>query len=1061
MARRGDAIIDLSPGSLDARQRNAVVASLARSELAPPETSRHQGSSHLSQQTFRQQGNLEIYSLDRLEGDAEPFVAYRPENLIARSRHDGVAPGNRQLVLTHGSHHLTYRWTFPDLGNVIAVTVGHPTDPDSRPVYDDISVIAGRTGVVLEILVDVGTAGSAGGEVFTLTGQFLLDGQVVMALDTTANPVLRDEFGNIRNTAIWPVIPIFEHPASGEFTLESQIDDAEPYSERYIQRALVWEQPWPSFPDHPLDTPVLIENRFGWDLGPALTPEDAPRWRAGAPGASFPPTNPDGTPAYSTGGEVSFTYDPELLDISARGADAPRTFTLVPEMDSEYATQEAYRQAVQARECQTLFSYFVEGQAISYDSLPTLRATTVRTGEFSNGGLVPARIRQLYADNSRFEPDRIQVGQSTTFKADVVSCLFEDPQIFWTLTVEGERLVDPEDPEGDVETFLAFTAGTEDWQDFGPDFALQAAWNGLLPDGSTAPAGTYTANLEVKVRERTRVDRDGNPIELTANGTAQVQLFGQRLEIHDFLATPPSVDPATVEDVRFTATAVPIDFVDSPDIAWHFRFLNPEGTEVVSTDIGFGPGQAFDFFLDTHPGGQALPAGVYTAELRAEAVSPSAPTPVWSELATVSITVGGAEPTVEIQNLILDPNPLVFEDQEPGSEGGFFQADLIPKGYESPPTLGWTLEIKSASTAVRTLTGVVTLDRSPTPFTAFWDGRDDSSALVEEGSYEGVLTIDTCVAPAPGPGQGLGGSFGSGAGESDESAPEPCDNRESETVAVEVGSLVRVRFEDEVIPPSFLFHVSKEVLEPPPRHGAIPGTDPDGRPLDGSPSTTNIVIKARKRIEQPLILRVKGIDFTGGHQENVPRPAGAVPVGNTRITTSKDLRDYLEARPAETVVQINPPIEFGEHRFTYVAPFASGTYVASASLKDSSQVLSDDQVQVRVSGLEHVSGAFQAGELGGIDSPGQGIAALFGQTSVHVENHYGRPDFNRDLAGVCREYQRQLRRYYGPNLEKLPGVPFSPGLPLRYDPRVFINDMSLPQGGYFGLRPEGFPSGVY
>ncbi|MEW6277849.1 MAG: hypothetical protein AB1758_04430, partial [Candidatus Eremiobacterota bacterium] len=440
------------------------------------------------------------------------------------------------------------------------------------------------------------------------------------------------------------------------------------------------------------------------------------------------------TPAYTPGTQVSFTYDPELLEISARGGDAPRTFTLVPEMDGEYASREAYRLGVQARECQTLFSYFVEGQAISYDTQPTLRATTRRSGEFSNGGLVPARIRQLYADNARFEPGRIQVGQPTTFKADVVSCLFEDPQIFWTLTVEGERLVDPEDPEGDVETFPAFTAGTEDWQDFGPDFALQAGWNGLLPDGSPAPAGLYSAGLEVKVRERTRVDRDGNPIELISGGSAQVQLFGERLEIHDFLATPPSVDPATVEDLRFAATAVPIDFVDSPDIAWHFRFLNPEGTEVVATDIGFGPGRAFDFFLDT----QALSTGIYTAELRAEAVSPSAPTPVWSEVATVRVTVGNPERKVIIDRFAADPELFSPELGETTTFG--IEARVV--GFDDPtPATECLLEFFVDGAKAHEIRGI---GEAGTPLEVSWDGKDEQGVILPEGEYEVQLTVTAC-----------------------------------------------------------------------------------------------------------------------------------------------------------------------------------------------------------------------------------------------------------------------------------------------------------------------------
>ncbi|MEW6282988.1 MAG: hypothetical protein AB1758_30525, partial [Candidatus Eremiobacterota bacterium] len=652
-----------------------------------------EGGSSLFQQATHQDDHLLVDTVERLEGTTEPYVAYRPDSLLGRGRHDGVT-ANAFFGLAEGSHRFAYRWSFPDLGQNIAVTVGHPVDPDVPPALDDVmTTTAGQSEILLEILAEVAVQG----ELFLVTGQILLDGQPAADLNYTY-PVVRNDSGVIINAALLGVTPVFEHPASGEFRLVLERDGQTLIDERYLQRGLVWEQPWPDFENHPMDTPITIENRLAWDLGPAMDDgADAPRWRAVAAGAEYPPRAFNGVPQYAPGRDVHFTFDPENVLISPRTGDGrPGSVTLRPEMGFEYASREAFREDVRARECQTVFGYSVEGRAISYDAPPPVLASSSFFRDEDSGGLIPARIRQLFADNARFDPSVLQRNQGTVFKADVLSCLFEDPQIRWTFVVTGERPIDPEDPDTDFETFTAFATDSGDWSDFTEGYVLEIPWDGRDPEGNLAAPGTYQANLNVEVRERTRVDRNGNEILLATSAGASLEILGQQeVRITTFTADPAEFDPVTVERVLFNAGTEISGFTETPIYDWSFRILNPDGSDLLSLDSpGGGPG--FGFEWNGRNGDNILASGTYTAEVTVVARSPSDPTVRPSDTKTLSIQVGEGSELAGV---------LELEDDETGELLGTSEVQPAPYDPQDPiaslgPIAGPTLNLGRSNDAI-------------------------------------------------------------------------------------------------------------------------------------------------------------------------------------------------------------------------------------------------------------------------------------------------------------------------------------------------------------------------
>ncbi len=96
-----EGLVDITPGAMSDRERNAIL-----SRAALPETQarldktmeRHidgDTHSHLYQFTVRSQPDGSfvrlLYGLDRLLGEAEPYVGYRPETFLSRSIHNGFS----------------------------------------------------------------------------------------------------------------------------------------------------------------------------------------------------------------------------------------------------------------------------------------------------------------------------------------------------------------------------------------------------------------------------------------------------------------------------------------------------------------------------------------------------------------------------------------------------------------------------------------------------------------------------------------------------------------------------------------------------------------------------------------------------------------------------------------------------------------------------------------------------------------------------------------------------------------------------------------------------------
>lgn len=580
LASTREGLVDVSPGAVTDRERSSILA-----RATPPEEiqSLESGSALLQMTTHQAEGSpLLVYTLDPLQGESSPYLAYRPETLQVRSPHNGIT--YRVPALEIGSHVLRYAWTVPPSSTATLVAV----QPENLSQFSQADIFAipesNRVETVLELNV------TAEGDRFFVRGEARVNDQLLLSLDAPAGSVIRNGSGQVTNRAVLPLFPTFKHPVSGLFSLAITLDGETEVEESYLQRGLTWESDWPVIETADF-SPIQFTNRLVWDVGDPTVEESSARWRATFPGDTFPRWTTQPLQPFQTGAQAAFAWNPDSLELSARG-DRPTSFRLVPEgLEPEYADSEAFRQA---RETTVTYPYSVEGQAVSYPSPPPLY-TKAR-----GGGMVPARIRQLFVENARFDPELAQGSESTTFRADVLSFHFDEPQIRWRLEIGA----------------AGKTLAQEEWLEFDESYELAIPWDRTDEFGDAVPPGFYTGDLTVEVREKTRVDRQGNPILLQGLASAEYVIpdGSADVTITSFTATPNLLQASTPATVRFEAAAVTSGFDGEPQLRWTLLVQTPAGTPLYSTER---TGTLAQLLVDWPA--PSLPAGIYTARLRVEA----------------------------------------------------------------------------------------------------------------------------------------------------------------------------------------------------------------------------------------------------------------------------------------------------------------------------------------------------------------------------------------------------------------------------------------------------------
>ncbi len=340
----------------------------------------------------------------------------------------------------------------------------------------------------------------------------------------------------------------------------------------------------------------------------------------------------------------------------------------------------------------------------------------------------------VYIDNSRFEPNPPVPGQPLVFRADVFSFFFDEPQIRWQVELINE------DEGLPIKTF-----GPTEWVDFTEGYLLEAQWDGTDSSGQPVPPATYRANLLVEVREKTKLTREGNPIVVSAVDLARVYTGAKSLAV-ELSADPASLESGQTASVSLRAFATVRGLEPVPPIHWKTTVFSPSGAELSVYENASGT-EEFNSTWEAHAAsGSPLPDGVYRVQVTAEI-----PAEDLQAEATLPFAIGEAH-GLSIEGLAIDPDPLEFETQEEGMEGGTVTAELTPVDLTESSPADWTLLIKPSDGApVRTLTGQVTLavdpnseEQQPTHFETFWDGRDEQGQLVEEGDYSLELMVDPC-----------------------------------------------------------------------------------------------------------------------------------------------------------------------------------------------------------------------------------------------------------------------------------------------------------------------------
>lgn len=406
--------IDITPGAMSDAQRNAILAREARHEGNVIAARHNEDQTHLYQLALHQAEGSGIltYVFDLLEGTGQPFIAYADSGLFGLTIHNGV--GTPIPALSEGSHVIRYEWIVPDAPEPVAIMV-MPTnlrDPVTGGIRPELGfgVLNPAGPSTIEVVFNLNVSMNPN----RITGEITMNGQHMANLDV---PEGLPNF-----------IPLFRRPRSGAYHLKMTCDGEVLVDEAYVQRDLIWEQPWPTIETTDTETPITFSNRLLWEVAGNTLPVDAdqPRWRAQFPGAIFPPTV-NGQRPYQPGSTVTLTWNPNELQLSGRSLDERAVIRLVPsDEEQEYSSAEAYQQSIQSRTAQTMFPYRVEGEAVSFD-----RVTPVVRKRVNASGLVPARVRQVYVDNPRFEPDPPVADEPLHFKADVTSFFFDEPQIRW------------------------------------------------------------------------------------------------------------------------------------------------------------------------------------------------------------------------------------------------------------------------------------------------------------------------------------------------------------------------------------------------------------------------------------------------------------------------------------------------------------------------------------------------------------------------------------------------------------------------------------------------------
>ncbi len=652
--------------------------------------------------------------MDTLEGTSQPFVAYTPEIFIGRSPHNGVTtplpslePGNNVVV---------YHWTVTDSSQPLDVAL-QPTTLTKPEFASQTLIPTGSNEVTLTFNLNrIGDASSA-----QVQGEVTLNGQHLANIDSTTNPDLAN------------LLPLFRCTRSGHYHLTMTHNGTVEVDEDYVQRSLAWETPWPSIENGDVNSPIAFTNRLVWKVGDEVLPtnSDQPRWRARFPGDSFPLQVAGQDQPYQDGSQPSFTWDPSSLELSARGVTNGR-FRLVPSDAGveESGFNERLREEVQAREPQTTFEYAVEADAVTFEHYsPVLRQRV------NASGLVPGKVRQVYIENARFEPDPPVPELPLTFRADIFSFFFDEPEIRWQLVLVNE------DEGLPVKSF-----GPTDWVDFTAGYLLQAEWDRTDASGQPVPPGSYRGDLLVEVREKTKRTREGNPIVVSAVDLARVFTGAKSLAV-ELSADPASLESGQTASVSLRAFATVRGLEPVPPIRWTSTVFSPSGAEISVNQSAAGT-QEFNTVWDPRgPDGSPLPDGTYQIKAVAEIPGDS----LRAEK-TLFFAIGDSQ-GVTVENLAVDPSPVSLAEE--GMEGGLFTADIIPIGFTESFSAPWILKItrEEDGAVVRSLSGQVNIlvaeEGAPTPFEVFWDARKTDGSLVERGTYSARLVVDPCGSVLP------------------------------------------------------------------------------------------------------------------------------------------------------------------------------------------------------------------------------------------------------------------------------------------------------------------------
>lgn len=235
-------------------------------------------------------------------------------------------------------------------------------------------------------------------------------------------------------------------------------------------------------------------------------------------------------------------------------------------------------------------------------------------------------------------------------------------------------------------------------------------WNGVRDDGSEAPAGAYTATLQLRYEngnapvvttQPLRVDRSDPEI----NVSAQYRIFS------------PDGD-GNRDSVRFTQSS-------SSENRWEARILNANGDPVYSRTWS---GEARDLsWSGVDEEGEQVPDGDYRYVVTARDAAGNS---VQREIR--GITVDTRQPSVSIS--------APAEGFSPNDDGRQDSLTLELYTSISEGIQGWTVTIRNSSgNAVRSFSSG---EEAALPETLSWFGRNDDGDRVAGGRYNAALSLD-------------------------------------------------------------------------------------------------------------------------------------------------------------------------------------------------------------------------------------------------------------------------------------------------------------------------------